>query len=226
MANTLLNNTAPHSPAHIFQHQTKINHEHKTHGGVGQDKDAVPSVRQALQQPVMLSETPRTPPRITKFPRVQNHSTTRKLHQVAAWVDEPIILQLQDLARVQHLSMSQTIRGLLTDILRQKFHQQQAATLPELIDQAVAKANRAMATRMAWLLIRIAFDVGHIKVLATNTLGMQEGMTEESLKDILQTADKRTKANLTRKTPQLTELMQTVEQWLLQAEGEGKGATR
>jgi hypothetical protein len=68
--------------------------------------------------------------------------------------------------------------------------------------------------------------VGHIKDLATHTLGMQEGMTEESLKDILQTADKRTKANLTRKTPQLTELMQTVEQWLLQAEGEGKGATR
>jgi hypothetical protein len=121
--------------------------------------------------------------------------------------------------------MSQTIRGLLTDILRQKFHQQQAATLPELIDQAVAKSNRAMATRMAWLLIRIAFDVGHIKVLSTNTLGMQEGMTEKSLKDILQTADKRTKANLTRKTPQLTELMQTVEKWLLQAEGEGKGET-
>jgi hypothetical protein len=195
---------------------------------VGQDKDAASRVRAGSAQPVMLSDDPRTPPKITKSQRLQNHSTKRKLHQVAAWVDEPIILQLQDLARVQHLSMSQTIRGLLTDILRQKFHQQQAATLPELIDQAVAKANRAMATRIAWLLIRIAFDVGHTKVLATNTLGMQEGMSEESLKEILQTADKRTKANLTRKTPQLTELMQTVEQWLLEAEreGEGKGATR
>jgi hypothetical protein len=190
---------------------------------VRQDKDAASRVRAGSAQPVMLSNTPRTPPKITKSQRVQNHSTKRKLHQVAAWVDEPIILQLQDLARVQQLSMSQTIRGLLTDILRQKFHQQQAATLPELIDQAVAKANRAMATRIAWLLIRIAFDVGHTKVLATNTLGMQEGMSEESLKEILQTADKRTKANLTRKTPQLTELMQTVEQWLLEAEREGKG---
>ncbi len=123
--------------------------------------------------------------------------------------------------------MSQTIRGLLTEILRQKFHQQQAATLPELINQAVAKANRSMATRMAWLLMRIAFDVGHIKVLATNTLGMQEGMTEDSLKDILQTADKRTKANLTRKTPQLTELMQAVEQWLMEGEkDQGKGRTQ
>jgi restriction endonuclease len=194
---------------------------------VGQDKDAVQRVRPALAQPVMLSETPRTPPKNTKSQRLQNRSTKRKLHQVAAWVDEPIILQLQDLARTQRLSMSQTIRGLLKDILRQKFHQQQAATLPELIDQAVAKANRTMATRMAWLLMRIAFDVGHVKVLATNTLGMQEGMTEDSLKDILATADTRTKANLTRKTPQLTELMQTVEQWLLEGEEkQGKGRTQ
>ena len=52
-------------------------------------------------------------------------------------------------------------------------------------------------------------------------------MTEESLKDILQTADKRTKANLTRKTPQLTELMQTVEKWLLEGEAEqGRGETQ
>ena len=196
------------------------------HAEVRQDKDAMQRVRPASAQPVMLSNTPRTRPGNTKSQRLQNRSSKRTLHQVAAWVEEPIILQLQDLARTQRLSMSQTIRGLLQEILRQKFHQQQAATLPELIDQAVAKAHRAMATRMAWLLIRIAFDVGHIKVLATNTLGMQEGMTEASLKEILQTADKRTKANLTRKTPQLTELMQTVEQWLLQGEGEGKGATR
>jgi hypothetical protein len=49
---------------------------------------------------------------------------------------------------------------------------------------------------MAWLLVRIAFDTGQTRVLATNTLGMQEGMTEENLKEILATADKRTKANL------------------------------
>jgi hypothetical protein len=182
MAKILLNNSTPQSPANIFQQQTKTKNEHKTHGGVGQDKDAVLRVRQASVQPVILSTAPRTPPGKTKSQRLQNRTTRRKLHQVAAWVDEPIILQLQDLARAQRLSMSQTIRGLLTEILRQKFHQQQAATLPELINQAVAKANRSMATRMAWLLMRIAFDVGHIKVLSTNTLGMQEGMTEESLR--------------------------------------------
>ena len=51
---------------------------------------------------------------------------------------------------------------------------------------------------------------------------MQAGMTEDSLKEILATADKRTKANLTRRTPQLTQLMEAVEKWLLEGEEEGK----
>ncbi|MDQ3975755.1 MAG: ribbon-helix-helix protein, CopG family [Thermoproteota archaeon] len=190
--------------------------------GVWQDKDAPGRVRIASSQPVMVGDTPRTPPQNTKSTRVQNHSTRQKLRQVASWVDEPIIAQLQELARSQGLSISQTIRDLLKEILRQRFHQQQAATLPSIIEQAVAKSHRSLATRLSWLLVRIAFDAGQTRVLATNTLGMQDGMTEESLKEILATADKRTKANLTRKTPQLTELMEAIEKWLLEGEKEVK----
>src|SRR5438067_3808826 len=190
--------------------------------GVWQDKDAPGRVRVASSQPVMVGDTPRTPPQNTKSPRLQNHSNRRKLRQVASWVDEPIIAQLQELARSQGLSISQTIHDLLKEILRQKFHQQQAATLPSIIEKAVAKSNRSLATRLVSLLVRIAFDTGQTRVLATNILGMQDGMTKESLNEILATADKRTKANLTRKTPQLTELIKTVEKWLLEGEKEGK----
>jgi|SRR5688572_8995768 len=104
--------------------------------GVWQDKDATSRVRIATSQPVMVGDTPRTPPQNTKSTRVQNHPTRRKLRQVASWVDEPIIAQLQELARSQGLSMSQTIHDLLKEILRQRFHQQQAATLPSLIEKA------------------------------------------------------------------------------------------
>jgi hypothetical protein len=187
---------------------------------VWQDKDVSPRVRVVSSQPVMVRDAPRTQQLNTNTHRSQNHSTRRRLHQIASWVDDPIILQLQELARIQDLSMSQTIRGLLKEILQQRFEAQQAATLPEIIYKAVAKANRTLATRFAWLLVRIAYDTGHTKVLAANTLGMQEGMTEESLKEILDTADKRTKANLMRKTPQLTELMEAVEKWLLEGEEE------
>ena len=170
----------------------------------------------------MVIDTPRTPPQNTKSTRVQNHPTRRRLVQIASWVDEPIREQLLTISQSEGLSMSQTIAALLREILRQRFHKQQAATLPQIIEQAVAKSNRSLATRLSWLLVRIAFDTGQTRVLATNTLGMQAGMTQDSLKEILETADKRTKANLTRKTPQLTQLMEAVEKWLLEGEKEGK----
>jgi hypothetical protein len=190
--------------------------------GVWQDKDATSRVRAASSQPVIVGDTPRTSPKNTKSTRVQNRANRRKLVQVASWVDEPIREQLLTISQSEGLSMSQTIAAFLREILRQRFHKQQAATLPQIIEQAVAKSNRSLVTRLSWLLVRIAFDTGQTRVLATNTLGMQEGMTEENLKEILATADKRTKANLTRKTPQLTELMEAVEKWLLEGEKEGK----
>ena len=194
---------------------------------VGQDKIGVAADRQASVQPA-AAEHPRRSVRVSRnTPRSQTvPEAPTKAVPVQFWVKPIVKAEIARIADIDGLSLSATGAALLEEIIRQKLHVQQAATLETAIEKSMAKANRAMATRMAWLLIRIAFDVGHIKVLATNTLGMQEGMTEDSLKDILQTADKRTKANLTRKTPQLTELMQTVEQWLLQGEGEGKGATR
>lgn len=111
--------------------------------------------------------------------------------------------------------MSQTIRGLLKEILSQKFHEQHAATLPELIEQSVSRSKRTLAKRFASLLVRIVFDTGQIRVLTTNILGRQPGMDEKNLREVLQMGDKRTKANLTRRTPQLKELEDTIEKYLL-----------
>jgi hypothetical protein len=90
--------------------------------GVWQDKDATSRVRVASSQPVMVDDTPRTPPQNTKSTRLQNHSTRRKLRQVASWVDEPIREQLLIIAQSEGLSISQTIAALLREILRQRFH--------------------------------------------------------------------------------------------------------
>ena len=138
------------------------------------------------------------------------------------WVNPIVKAEVQRQAELTGLSVSATGAALLEEILRQKLHVQQAATLETVLEKIIAKSHRSLATRLSWLLIRIAFDTGQTRVLATNTLGMQDGMTEASLKEILDTADKRTKANLTRKTPQLTELMEAIEKWLLEGEKEVK----
>ena len=105
-------------------------------------------------------------------------------------------------------------------MVRQKIHQQQAATLEVTLERLFAKANRRIAKRLTRLLVMILFDLGHTKVVTTNLLGMQKGMTEDMLKDILTDADRQTKRRLSRKYPELTGFTQAIEEWLLSDEDE------
>ncbi len=105
------------------------------------------------------------------------------------WVNPIVKAEVQRQAELTGLSVSATGAALLEEILRQKLHVQQAATLETVLEKIIAKSHRSLATRLSWLLVRIAFDTGQNRVLATNTLGMQEGMTEDLLKEILATAD-------------------------------------
>src|SRR5690349_3410589 len=197
----------------------------ETHGGVWQDKSGSRSDRTASVQPASVGD-----------PRRSEHQRSRSQPQpkpkpaavpLQLWVSPAVKAEIQRLATAQGLSSSAVGAALLEEILRQKLHAQQGATLEAVIEQCIVRTQRTLATRLAAFLARIAFDTGQTRVLTVNLLGQQEGMSEESLKEILATADKRTKANLTRRTPQLTELMDAVEQWLLSREedaGEGRQA--
>jgi hypothetical protein len=129
---------------------------------------------------------------------------------------------LQQKAAASGISLSQAGIAFLKRGMQADLDMEYGALLEPALERIMSRLLGRRDDRLAWLLVRIAFDVGHTKVLSTNTLGMQEGMTEENLKEILATADKRTKANLTRKTPQLTELMEAIEKWLLEGEEEDK----
>ena len=96
------------------------------------------------------------------------------------------------------------------------------AFLQPIIEQAIRKQMQGISTRLAWLLVRVAFDAGQTRNLVTNILGRQAGITPDTLKTILEQSGKAAKGNITRKTPQLTELMEAVEQWLRVDEKEQK----
>src|SRR5437764_2117357 len=68
---------------------------------------------------------------------------------------------------------------------------------------------------MAFLLVWIIYDVGDIKALASNTLGMQKGASPELLTDIFHQAKRTTQAALKRKRPELSPLVAAVEEWLV-----------
>ena len=116
------------------------------------------------------------------------------------------------------MSLSAAGAAFLEEALRQKLHVQQAVLLQPIIEQAIRKQMRGISTRLAWLLVRVAYDGGQTRSLVTNVLGRQPGVTPEILQTILENSGKTAKGNITRRTPQLTELIEAVEDWI-QPEG-------
>lgn len=188
--------------------------------GVGQDKYAPKRVRTVSDEPVTVKPMARSRHKNTKIPRTQNHSIKRQTVQVAVWVKPPIKAELDRIAKSQGLSISATTAALLEEAVRQKLHVQHAVLLQPIIEQAIAKQMRAISTRLAWLLVRVAFDAGQTRSLVTNILGRAPGMSPEILKTILENSSKTAKGNITRRTPQMSTLMEAVEQWLLKEETE------
>lgn len=214
-------NKTPHSKKHIFTQSTNSTKNKDAPRNVWQDKRAFHRARIASIQPAPHDKLPRAHHLNNNTERVQNrHVAKRRTVQITLWVNPIVKAELERVAEQDGLSVSAAGGAFLEKALQRHVDMQYSALLQPIIESAIGKQIRLMSTRLAWLLVRIAFDTGQTRVLATNILGTQEGMTGDSLKEILNSADKRSKANLTRKTPQLTELVKTVEKWLLEQEAE------
>jgi hypothetical protein len=208
---------SPPQQQNIYQNQSKQTKNREAHGGVRQDKYAEAPVRGASFQPFTRADPPAYARKNTKSPRTKKHSTKRRLSQLATWVEDPIVFTIRQKATKKGLSLSETIRKLLIKALKDEESVEEALDT-ESLRESVKRDNQRLARRLSWLLIWLIFDVGHIKVHTTNLLGIQKGMTEEMLKDILRDADRQTKTRLSRKNPELTEFVDAIEKWLVAEE--------
>jgi len=224
MPTVLSNKQKPFQHQNIFQNQSKQTKNGESHGGVWPDKRVDAHARIRVDQPAVFADTARKRVVNTKTPRTKKRSTKRRLLQITGWIDEPLMLQLREHAHDKKLSMSEAVRGLLREMMHQKLAKHHEAALPEMIDQRIARANRALASRLVKLLAWLLYDTGQIKAISNNMLGMQKGMTREMHKDILHDADRQTKARFSRHNPDLAEFMAAIEQWLLSGEEEGESA--
>ena len=226
MANTL----GFQSSTNIFQRQPQgESHTGKTPGsngivetfehGVRQDKGALDSARLGSAQPAPRTKSVRE--QAGKGPRVRSQkqpNTATKTAKVTLWIKPIVKEELERIAKREGLSLSAAGAAFLEEALRQKVHVQQAVLLQPIIEQAIRKQMRGISTRLAWLLVRVAYDGGQTRSLVTNVLGRQPGVTPEILQTILENSGKTAKGNITRRTPQLTELIEAVEDWI-QPEG-------
>lgn len=126
--------------------------------------------------------------------------------------------ELQRVARLKGLSLSQTGRALLVSMLERNLYDQHTALLDPIIEKAIGKHLRASSTRLAVLLVRVAFASEQTRSLVTNILARQPGVSPKVLTDILDGSSKAAQGKIMYKTPQLQALIEEVEHWFQERE--------
>jgi hypothetical protein len=188
-----------------------------------QDKRADSRARIRVDQPAVFADSARSRGMNTANHRTKKHSIKRRKLQITTWVDEPLMLKLAAKARKRDLSMSTTVRRLLRKVVAEDDGEVDAALDTEALAESHARDTNRLARRLMRFLVWLIYDVGQVKVLSNNILGMQKGMNEQMLKDILQDADRQTRTRFSRMDPQLSGFIDAVvDQWLASDGKEGR----
>jgi hypothetical protein len=202
-----------HNYQEIFQNQYKPQKNGGAHGGVGQDSRGVSRVRVDADEPVTVLDPARTTVSDTKTPRTQKRSTKRRLRQLATWVEDPIVLQVKDVAnsyKPHPVSVSTAIRDLLKEILRQKFEKVHAAILPTIIMKAVFKAFRALSNRLVYFDIRNSIAAEQTRILTIDLYKRQlakDGVPAGKIQEKIDQSNEMARKNVLTITPQLKKLI-------------------
>jgi hypothetical protein len=210
MANTV----QPHFHQNVFLRQSHSVIKQQLNLGVGQDKGASKRARIATDQPAPHGKLTRSQELNNDTPRSQNKPTPkRKTIHLTLWVKPIVKTQLKRLAEQEGLSVSSVGAGFLEKAMQASLDMQYGALLQPIIREAITKQMRSMSTRLALLLVRVAFASEQTRSLATNILGRQQGVTPSVLNQILDGSSKAAKGRITHRTPQLEELIAQVERW-------------
>jgi hypothetical protein len=210
MANTV----QPHFNQNVFLNQSHSVIKQQQNLGVRQDKRANFSARIASGQPASLQKVMRAQQLKKDTPRSQNKPIPkRKTVQLTLWVKPIVIAELKRIAASEGLSVSATGAAILEKAMQTNLDMQYGALLQPIIREAIANQMRSMSTRLAFLLVRVAFASEQTRSLVTNVLGRQQGVTPAVLNDILDSSSKAAKGKITYRTPQLEDLIAEVERW-------------
>jgi hypothetical protein len=210
MANTVL----PHFSQNVFLNQSHTTIKQQQNLGVRQDKRANFSARIASSQPASLKKVMRAQQLKKDTPRSQNKPIPkRKTVQLTLWVKPIVIAELKRIAASEGLSVSATGAAILEKAMQTNLDMQYGALLQPVIREAIANQMRSMSTRLAFLLVRVAFASEQTRSLVTNVLGRQQGVTPSVLNDILDSSSKAAKGKIIYRTPQLEDLIAEVERW-------------
>ena len=215
----MTNTVHTQSEQHVFERQSSTANGQQLRGNVRQDKGVPTRERIASYQPASHGNSMRT-----HGTKTNSHRTQKRLHPkrktvaVTFWMSPVERAQLQQVAQLKGLSMSQTGRAFVVHMLEENLETQQGALLETIIDKSIGKHMRSYSTRIAVLLVRSLFTSEQTRGVATNILGRQPGVSPKELNEILDGSSNTAKRNITHITPQLSALIEEVEQWIREGE--------
>jgi hypothetical protein len=204
----------------IFTPQDKSRWEGSDHAGVRQDKNALSRVRVARPQPVTPPEDKRTLPPNGNTQRLPTqHSTRRKREYVMLWVEPVVKSELERRAKRNNLSLSAAGGALLKRALQENIDTEYGALLEPIIRQEIRRHLSSFSSRLALLLVRVAFAAEQTRSLVTNVLSRQPGIKEDPkiLETLLDASADAAKSKITAKTPQLERVVAQVTAWFTDA---------
>jgi hypothetical protein len=218
----MASNGKPQFVKNIFQNQSKAVVADAVDASVRQDKDRTSSDRLASAQPASVNVVDRSPG--TNPTGARTHSPLvhkSRTEHLNVWINPIVKAELERLAVQEGLSISATAAAFLERALQQQVDLQYSALLEPIIKSAIRKELQGISSRQAWLLTRNVFASEHTRNLVTNILGIicrQQKMTEENLKNIIAMTKQTAKGNLTRRNPELEEVIEAVRKWLEEGE--------
>jgi hypothetical protein len=214
------NNLLPHSQSNVFSNQANPSKNQNAHGDVRQDKRAFHRARIRSAQPARSHIPMRAQPLTTNTPRSQNTPTAkRRTVQLTLWTNPIVKAEIQRIAKREGVSVSAVGAAFLEKTLQQNVDLEYGALLRPIIADEIKANLHAMSTRLALLLVRVAFASEQTRSLVTNILSRQPGKKPEQsispdvLNDILDRSAEAAKAKITRKTPELEKVITEVQSW-------------
>jgi hypothetical protein len=187
---------------------------------VRQDKRGLSSARKGIKQPARIATPAARGKANNSLARTQNSlSAATPLVQLPLWVKPIVKAEVQRMAEMNGISPSAQGAALLEEMLRQKLHIQQAATLETALERIINRAITKRDARLAHLLVRVAFSSEQGRGLSSTILSRMPGMTTPLHDQILDSSAKAAKKKITHKSPQLEDILKDLEALFAEQEG-------
>ncbi len=208
-------------PLRAFPRRSNAANVQQRQSRVGQDNPAHPRARTATPQPAPQQTVSRAQTMKTPHPRSQTRpNTTRKTVHLTLWVKPVVKAELSRIAEQEGVSVSSVGAAFLEHALQQNLHTQHEALLDTIIQKAIGKHMRSYSSRIALLLVRVAFASEQTRSIVTNILSRHPGVTQPVLTSILNGSSHAAKRNITRKTPQLETVLEEVAHWFAETQAD------